>query len=103
MTFLMFGINVLIKCATHPANVEAVSTRRGNKLMSMKTTTLRSPINRFRVQLKKKKMVNRFHDLGANICSNGYIHYEPFSSETTRLKKNKHILHSCLLSVVIDD
>lgn len=61
MTFLMFGINVLIKCATHPANVEAVSTRRGNKLMSMKTTTLRSPINRFRVQFKKNgQQISRF-------------------------------------------
>lgn len=38
-TFLMFGINVLIKRPTHPANVEALSTRRGNELISMKTTT----------------------------------------------------------------
>lgn len=50
MTFLMFGINVLIKFATHPANVEALSSRRGNELISKKTPTLRSPINRFRVQ-----------------------------------------------------
>lgn len=44
MTFLMFGINVLIECATHPANVDAVSARRGNELISMKTT-LRSGLH----------------------------------------------------------